>query len=231
MTALVNSELARTDRVGLKGTLIAGTGADWGVLAVGADGFRLEADSTQASGVKWSNPAVTGVGAAAGTGVTAAETGNSAVHKTTLTLAALSIAVADTGGAAGAQGSQNVYTFPEGVIQFLGASYNLTVTRVGTAIAAGAALVGSLGSVAAGAGDATLTSTEADMIASTAGTLTAGAGTLKKHGSLVAAAFDGHTTPVPVYLNVAVPDADISATDAVLISGTITLVWANLGDY
>jgi hypothetical protein len=29
----------------------------------------------------------------------------------------------------------------------------------------------------------------------------------------------------------AVPDAGISATDAVLVSGTITLVWANLGDY
>lgn len=233
MASLLESELARAEREADKGSLIVGAGADWKELAAGTNGFRLEADSTQDTGLKWSDPTLTasGLGAAAGTGVVAVETGNGAVHKTVLTLTALSVAVADSGGAAGAQGSQKVYDFPEGIIQLLGASYDLTVARVSTGIATGAALIGSLGSVAAGAGDATLTSTEADMIASTVGTLTAGAGTLKKHGSLVAAAFDGHTTAIDAILNVAVPDADVSATDAVLISGTITIVWASLGDY
>lgn len=177
-------------------------------------------------------PAVvtSGIGAAAGTGVVAAESGDGAVHKTVLTLTNLSVTMTDA-GAAGSQGSQKVYDFPEGPIQLLGASYNLTTARVGTAIGATAALVGSLGSVAAGAGDATLTSTEADMIASTTGTLTAGAGTLKKHGSLVATAFDGHTTALDAILNLAVPDADSSGNDAVTVNGTITLTWANLGDY
>lgn len=232
MASLIESELARAEREADKGSLIVGVGADWKELLVGADGFRLEADSTQEKGIKWSDPTLTasGVGAAAGTGVTAAETGTGAVHKTVLTLAALSIALTDN-GAAGGQGSQKVYDFPEGVIQLLGASYNLTTARVGTALAANAALVGSLGSAAAGAGDATLSSTEADMIASTTGTLTAGAGALAKHGSLVATAFDGHTTPIDAILNLAVPDAGISANDAVLVSGTITIVWANLGDY
>jgi hypothetical protein len=232
MGSLANSELARAERVATKGALLAGKGADWDVLAAGADGFRPEADSTQDTGIKWSNPTLTssGVGAAAGTGVSAVETGNGAVHKTVLTLAALSIAITDN-GVAGGQGSQKVYDFPEGVIQVLGASYNLTTARVSTGIAATAALVGSLGSVAAGAGDATLTSTEADIIASTTGTLTAGAGTLAKHGSLIATAFDGHTTALDAILNLAIPDAGISATDAVLVSGTITMVWANLGDY
>lgn len=234
MTSIVNSETGRGERVATKGALLIGSGSgnDWDVLPAGTDGFRIEADSTQTKGVKWVNPALTasGVGAAAGTGVTAVETGTGAVHKTVLTLAALSIAVTDN-GSAGGQGSQKIYDFPEGVIQLLGASYNLTVTAVSTGIAAGAALVGSLGSVAAGAGNATLTSTEADMIASTAGTLTASAGVLQKFGSLVAAAFDGHTTALDAILNVAIPDADISATDAVLISGTITLIWSNLGDF
>lgn len=171
-----------------------------------------------------------GVGAAAGTGVTAAEFGSGAVHKTVLTLAALSIATTDN-GAAGAQGSQKVYDFPEGVITVLGCSYNLTTLAGAGGIADTAALVGSLGSAAAGAGDATLTGTEADLIASTTGTLTAGAGVLAKYGSLVAAAFDGHTTPLDAILNIAVPDAGSSAADTVTISGTITICWINIGDF
>ena len=91
-----------------------------------------------------------------------------------------------------------------------------------------AALVGSLGSAAAGAGDATLTSTEADMIASTTGTLTSGAGTLTKYGSLVAAAFDGTSAAKSAYLNVAVPDAGSSGNDALIVNGTITIFWADL---
>lgn len=172
-----------------------------------------------------------GVGAPNGTGVTATEYGTGAVHKTVLTLTNVSITVTDTGGANGGQGSLKVYDFPEGVIQFLGASYNLTTLAGAGGIGDTAALVGSLGSVAAGAGDATLTSTEADMIASTTGTLTAGAGTLAKHGSLVATAFDGHTTALDAILNLAVPDAGISSNDTVTVNGTITMVWANLGDY
>jgi hypothetical protein len=172
-----------------------------------------------------------GVGAAAGTGVSAVEYGNGAMHKTVLTVAALPITVTDTGGAGGGQGSQKVYDFPEGPIQLIGSSYNLTTARSSTGIAATAALVGSLGSVAADNANATLTSTEADMIASTAGPLTAGAGSLKSHGSLVATAFDGHTTALDAILNLAVPDANISATDTITLNGTITLTWANLGDY
>jgi hypothetical protein len=76
-----------------------------------------------------------------------------------------------------------------------------------------------------------LTSTEADMIASTTGTLTAGAGTLAKHGSINTTAFDGHSSALDAYLNLAVPDAGSSGDDAVTVNGTITLLWANLGDY
>jgi hypothetical protein len=170
------------------------------------------------------------IGAAAGTGVVAAEYGGAPVHKTVLTITNLAITVTDTGGANGGQGSQKVYDFPEGVIQLLGASYNLT-TVAAAGIGATAALVGSLGSAAAGVGDATLTGTEADMIASTTGTLTGSAGTLAKHGSINTTAFDGHTTALDAILNLAVPDAGISANAVVTVSGTITLVWANLGDY
>lgn len=171
-----------------------------------------------------------GVGAKNGAAVAVAEYGSGAVHKSVFTLTALSITMTDA-GAAGCHGSHKVYDFPEGVIQILGCSYNLTTLAGAGGIADGAALVGSLGSVTTATDNATLTGTEADLIASTTGTLTAGAGVLAKHGSLVATAFDGHTTAMDAFLNVAVPDADSSASDTLAVSGTITIVWANLGDY
>jgi hypothetical protein len=149
----------------------------------------------------------------------------------TLPFKDISIPVVDTGGAAGGQGSLQIYQWPEGVIQFMGALFNLTTKRNSTGIAAGAALVGAVGSAAAGAADAALTGTEADMIASFAGTLTAGIGVLQKYGGLVAAPFDGHTTAIKAFLNLGVPDADISATDGITVNGTVSLYWYFLGDF
>lgn len=63
------------------------------------------------------------------------------------------------------------------------------------------------------------------------GTLAAGAGVVTKHGSLVATAFDGHTTPMDLFMNFAVPDADSSASDTLTVAGTIKCTWTNSGDY
>jgi hypothetical protein len=171
-----------------------------------------------------------GVGAKNGAAITATEYGDGAVHKTVLTLVDLDISMVDS-GANGGHGSHKIYDFPDGAIQVLGASYNLTTARVSTGLATNAAIVGAIGSTATATDNATLTTTEADVIASTTGTLTSGAGTLKKYGSLVAAAFDGTTTALDLYLNAAVVDAGISATDTLRVNGTITLMWANLGDF
>lgn len=171
-----------------------------------------------------------GVGAKNGSAVSVVELGDGAVHKTVFTLTALSVTMTDA-GAAGCHGSHKIYDFPEGVIQVLGCSYNLTTLAGSGGIGDTAALVGALGTTATATDNATLTTTEANLIASTTGTLTAGAGVLQSHGSLVATAFDGHTTPVDAYLNLAVPDAGSSASDTVTVSGTITITWVNLGDY
>jgi hypothetical protein len=170
-----------------------------------------------------------GVGTAAGSGVSAAEYGNT-VHRTVLTVTDLSVAMTDA-TTAGCHGSQKVYDFPAGAIQILGASYNLTTLAGAGGIADNAALVGSLGSAAVGTDNATLTSTEADLVASTTGTLSGGAGVLTKHGSVVTTAFDGTTTAIDAYLNLAVPDAGSTADDTITVNGTIELVWVNLGDY
>lgn len=147
----------------------------------------------------------------------------------TLTLTNKVIAVTDTGGAAGGHGSLKLLDLPEGNVLFLNASTNLTVARVSTGIGATAALIGSIGSAAVSTADSTLTTTEANIVPSTAATLTAGAGTLK--GEATAIAFvDGTTTPAGVYLNFAVPDAGISASDSVTVSGTITVIYNVSGD-
>jgi hypothetical protein len=172
-----------------------------------------------------------GVGAKNGAAVAVVELGTGAVHKTVFTLTALSITVTDTGGAAGAQGGAKIYDFPEGVIVRGGCTANLTTLAGAGGIADGAALVGSLGEVVAGVGDATLSGTEADFIASYAGTLVAGAGVITKYGEPSVTSLDGHTTPIDLFLNVAVPDADVSSSDTVAVSGTITCVWTSTGDF
>jgi hypothetical protein len=167
-------------------------------------------------------------GVASGAGVVATEySAAGGYHKTVLSLTNLSLTTTDH-TTNGAQGSQVVYTFPKGAVQLLGASCNLTTARVGTNIQTTAALVGSLGSVAAAITDATLTSTEADMIASIAGTLVAGAGTLNSYGGIVTTPFNGTATATVANLNVAIPDAGSAGNDALLVNGTITLYWADL---
>jgi hypothetical protein len=172
-----------------------------------------------------------GVGAVAGSGVALVENGNGAVHKTVFTLTAVSVTVTDTGGANGAQGNIKIYDFPEGIIVRGGCVANATTLAGAGGIADGAAVVLALGSVAAGVGDATLTTTEADFVPSFAGTLTAGAGAFTEDGPPSVTNLDGHTTAVDLILNVAVPDADVSASDTLAVTGTVTCVWSNVGDW
>ena len=173
-----------------------------------------------------------GLGAVAGTGVSLSTERGEIWHKTTITITDLSITITDA-TTVGAHGSQKIYDFPEGVIVVEAAMMNLTTLAGSGGIGDTAALIGALGSAAAGTNNETLTTTEADIIASTAGTLSGGAGTLVGvgPGSGLNAKLDGHTTPADVYLNIVVPDAGSSASDTVVVSGTIVLLWLNLGDF
>ncbi len=79
----------------------------------------------------------------------------------------------------------------------------------------------------------TLIGTEADVVASTAATLTAGAGTLKGKtaaAQMAAGVFDGTSTAVDLHLNFAVPAADSTGDDTLTVNGTIVLTWINHGD-
>lgn len=167
-------------------------------------------------------------GAAAGTGVTAKHYAG-AVQKTVLTLPSVNITTTDN-GANGAQGGVKVYDFPEGSVVILGVTHNLTLAKVGAGISTTATVLSSLGSALVTQNDATLTGTEADIVASNSTVLVAGTGVSKSRSTAVTF-LDGTTTAKDVYLNLNVDAVGSTATDAVTATGTITILWANAGDY
>ena len=150
--------------------------------------------------------------------------------RTTLKLSNQVITMTDA-AAAGCHGSVKLYDFPACNLLVLGATCDLTVTAGTGGIADTAAVVAAIGTAAVSTADATLTTTEADLIPSTAATLTAGAGAAKgKTLTAGVVVFDGTSTAKDAYLNFAVPDAGSTGNDTLTVSGTITLVWSNLGD-
>jgi hypothetical protein len=160
-------------------------------------------------------------------GVTDSDT-SPGLNKTILTLTNVSVTTTDA-TTAGAYGGLEIYDFPLGVLSLLGATTNLTLARVGTGLTATAAIVSAIGTATAGA-DATLTNTEADIIASTACTFTAGASTFKGI-STAPVQWDGSGTAKKAFLNFAVVDAGSGGNDAILVNGTISLIWGNLGPF
>lgn len=150
--------------------------------------------------------------------------------KETLTLSSFSVTVANTTGAS--FGASKIYDFPAGRILILGAVADLSFNWAGQDIGATGSGDFSVGSTATA--DATLSSTDVNIIASSAMTDPFVAGVGAGVGSSAAAVYlDGTTTAADAYLNIIIDDADVSdaASDIVLVSGTITLYYINLGDY
>ena len=185
------------------------------------------------NGLKWNIDKLNitheqGTGVVSGTGVSVVESAKGWC-KLVFPITDLSITMTDA-TTAGSHGKQKFFTFPEGAIVVAGTITNLTVSRVGTAIGATAAVVGSIGSATVSTADSTLTGTEADVVPSTAVTLTAGAGVFKGHATTVPK-IDGTTAPASLWLNFAIPDAGSTGNDALLVNGTITVVYMNIGDH
>ena len=166
-------------------------------------------------------------GTVSGTGVTAVQ-GAGGVQTVTLNLAATPVAMVDA-TTAGSQGALKVFSFPAGNLTILGATTELDIARVGTALTATAAVVGAIGTTATSAADATLTTTEANIVPSTVATLAAGIGQFDGQSTGILA-LDGTATPVDVYLNFAVPDAGSTGNDSLTVTGRVTLVFSISGD-
>jgi hypothetical protein len=171
-----------------------------------------------------------GIGAPNGATVSVEERGNSVLHQTVITLRNTPVTVANTTGAS--FGGLKLYDFPEGRLNVLGVTANLSFNWAGTGIAAAGSGDFSLGTTITA--DASLATTEVDLLPSSAmlDPFVAGVGT--GSGALAAGAqFDGTATAKDLNINIIIDDADVSDADSsvVLVSGTITITWANLGDY
>lgn len=142
--------------------------------------------------------------------------------RTVLTLTAVPVTITDNG--ANGSGGVKIYDFPECIFVSIAASANCTVAYGSVT---DANVIASLGSVVAAA-DATLTSTEANIIPSTSAATTAGAGTFAGDSTAVTV-LNGTSTAVDLYLNLAT-STDPSTNNSATVSGTITLIWANGGD-
>lgn len=168
-------------------------------------------------------------GASAGTGVSAVTAAG--MNKTVLTFKNTPLPLIDTAGVV-ARCALKVFDFPEGAIVIFGATANLALTKSAAGVNADWDGDFSLGSVAA-AGDATLTGTEANVLPSTATPQAVAGATTAKGISTGSVQLDGTATPVDLYLNVLVDDADQDVTTTatnLIANGTITVLWANLGD-
>ena len=167
-------------------------------------------------------------------GLAVRECGNpmSNIRTTEFTFTNYSLAITKT-GTTNVYGSAKIYTFPEGFILHLGSVANLTIAGDGTNIVATAPLVTALGSVAA-ANDATLSSTEADYIASTTSTLAASAGTMYNAATVAPASFAGNAgTAKTININCAgdnTASASATANGTITLNGTIVVTWLPLGD-
>lgn len=152
------------------------------------------------------------------------------LRRVILTLTALPVTVANTTGIS--FGSKQLLDFAQGRILIDGGTCDLTFTWTGESIAAGGSGDFSIGTTATA--DATLSTTDVDLMASTAMLDPAVLGVATGKGIFVKGTeFDGTTTAKDAFLNVIIDDADVSDldTDTVLVSGTITLNVAHLGDY
>jgi hypothetical protein len=152
--------------------------------------------------------------------------------KTTLTLK--DVAQTVTNGTE-YQGTK-IFDFPAGRILVLGVTATLqqkTTSAIASTINSGVTGAVALGTAAASA--TTLATTMADILPSTAFTSST---TINVAGTAVTAAlaasahFDGTSTAKDVYLNSAyATTTDVDGNGTQTFSGTVVIVWVNLGDY
>jgi hypothetical protein len=153
-----------------------------------------------------------------------------AIQRTVLHLNNFAVTVGNTTGVS--FGGAKLFDFPAGRILVMGATANLSFDWSASDIAAAGTGDFSLGTTITA--DATLNGTDVNLLPSTGllDPFVDGVGT--GSGALAASAqFDGTATAIDCNLNLIIDDADVedATEDVVLVTGTVTLTWVNLGDY
>jgi len=149
------------------------------------------------------------------------------VHQTVITLRDALMTVRDTQQGNGIK----LYTFPLGKIFRLGASAeNIIITTQSALTTLNSAVAGQFGVGSTTQANATLATTEQDIVQVTAFTSSAVAGTppaaVRAYGIPNVTLLDGSATAIDAFFNIAIAGAtDIDADATVSISGVITLNW------
>lgn len=170
-------------------------------------------------------------GVANGTGVVAEEGGSGIVNRTVLRFTNTPIPLLDAAGVV-AYGGLRVYDMPEGNILILGATTDIALTKSSAGVIDAFDGDVGVGTVTA-SNNATLSLTEQNIIPTTATPQAVAGATTADAVSTASVMLDGTATPVDVFLNFLVDDADHDVTTTpcnLIVNGTLTLVWAYLGD-
>jgi hypothetical protein len=170
-----------------------------------------------------------GQGAATAGNSTAVEYGPVTIHHTTINLYVTNtLAQGDHGT------GKQIYTFPAGAIYIIGCTLNGTTTSTTTNYADNPndVFVAAIGTASA-ADDNALTSTEADIIASTTfDTASRTVFTWDFHAQTkVQTLYDGTTSNAGLYMNTAITTASSTAENTMVFTGQLQIFWINLGDY
>ena len=227
--------------------VLIGEGGAPNVATVSARAFAVRTDAsdlsamlyaTVDSGTTWE---AVPVGAHVAAEMTAAGTGvvltteKLQFRESVFTLTNTPVPLTDEAGVV-AYGSVKFADLPAGAILFGGVVSDLDITKSSAGVNDDWDGDFAIGTAAAG-NDASLSGTEADIIASVATPqASSGATTANGHSATAQACtvVDGTSTAVDLYLNMLVDDADHDVTSTpcnLIANGTITVVWANLGDY
>lgn len=172
----------------------------------------------------------TGVGAENGATVTAVEYGNAMLHRTVLTLTDLPITMRDTEQGGGVK----IYDFPAGRILFLGSIGTIIPTTHSAVSTLNAGVTCNWGVGSTIQANGTVATTEQNIIQVTAWTSSAtqDVAPAASNGVGILTVLDGTSAAVDAHLNLAVAGSgDIDGNASILVTGTITITWLNLGDY
>ena len=196
------------------GTVRAPDHRDWDRLMA-----ELAAAQTQ-MGVGSNADAVAAVGTV-GTSVTEVSE-RATVQRTILTLTDLAITCAE--GGTKEYGSSLLHTFPAGAIKVLGITLDVTITSSDYSGVEEGDLA--LGEIAAT--DRALTGDDVTWLAAAALTFGSGTVTVTAQDDIVAIE-DGTSSAKEIYLNLCMDQG--GGTGDVVVNGTATVTWINLGDY
>lgn len=180
---------------------------------------------------------VASVGAKYGSTVTVQEYGTGIINKTVITCTATPVTITDESGTVQYGGTGKLYDFPAGLLVTFGAVIDgaITLGTTGTITDTWAGGV-ALGTATATTG-ATLTGTEADIMPEVdVAAATAKVGTVDAVSVATALTesgarwFDGTGTAKDLYLNLVVDDSATHTSGTGTFTGTVTVLWALIGD-